>query len=208
MVGEGVLHVSLRDPRVDSILVIGRSPCGVAHPKIREVIRRDFFDWSDAEEQLRGYDACFFCLGVSSVGKKQEDYKRVTYDLTMAAGRTLARLNPKMTFCYVSGAGTDSSEQGRLMWARVKGKTENDLNALPFKALAFRPGFIKPIKGLKRAYKVSQVLALVYPVLAKFLGEHVCTLEDLGKAMIEVSIHGYVKPILECADITALGTAK
>src|SRR5512133_2476442 len=140
MVGEGVLHEALRHPAVDAVLVIGRRPCGVTHPKLKEVLQKDFYDYSALEYQLRGYHACFFCLGVTSIGKKEEEYRRLTYDLTMAAARTLARLNPEMVFCYVSGAGTDSSERGRSMWARVKGKTENDLMKLPFKAVyAFRP---------------------------------------------------------------------
>src|SRR5512133_1123004 len=135
MVGEGVLHEALKHPAVDAVLVIGRRSCGVDHPKLKEIIHKDFFDYSSIENQLRGYNACFFCLGVSSIGMKEDEYRRLTYDLTMAAAIALSRLNPDMVFCYVSGAGTDSSEQGRSMWARVKGKTENDLMKLPFKAV-------------------------------------------------------------------------
>ena len=207
MVGEGVLQVCLNHPDVDSVLVIGRTSVEQTHPKLRELIHRDFFDWSTVEEQLKGYNACFFCLGVTSIGKTEEVYKRITYDLTMAAARPLSRLNPDMTFCYVSGSGTDSSEQGRVMWARVKGKTENDVAKLPFKAAyACRPGFIKPIKGQKKAYGVSRVLGVAYPVLRALFGKYVCTLEDLGRAMVRVSTEGYSKKILECVDIERLGS--
>ena len=207
MVGEGVLHVCLHDPKVESVLVVSRSSVGVIHPKLTEVIRKDFLTWSDFEDRLKGYDACFFCLGVSSIGMNEEEYTRTTYDLTMAVARILARLNPAMTFCYVSGAGTDSSEHGRSMWARVKGKTENDLSKLGFKAsYAFRPGFIKPIDGLKRAYRVSRALARIYPGMTLLLRKYVCTLEDLGRAMIFVATEGDPRRILECTDITELGT--
>ncbi|HSR18207.1 MAG TPA: hypothetical protein VLM39_08985, partial [Ignavibacteriaceae bacterium] len=130
MVGEGVLYVSLNHPSVESVLVIGRKSCGISHPKLKEIIHNNFFNYKNIEEVLKGYNACFFCLGVSSIGMKEEDYKRITYDLTMSAAKTLAALNPGMTFCYVSGSGTDSTEKGRLMWARIKGKTENELSKL------------------------------------------------------------------------------
>ena len=202
MVGEGVLHQCLHHPDVESVLVISRRPCEVNHPKLKELIHNDFFNYAAIENQLRGYNACYFCLGVTSVGKKMDEYTRLTYDLTMQAARTLSKLNPEMTFCYVSGDGTDSSEQGRIMWARVKGRTENDLRKLPFKtAYAFRPGFIKPIKGLKHAYGVSKVLGLAYPVLKALLPNHVCTLEDLGLAMISVTLTGPSKQVLENSDI-------
>src|SRR5579875_1944246 len=153
MVGEGVLHECLQHPQVEAVLVINRRPVNVAHPKLKEIIHADFFDISPIEEQLAGYNACFFCLGVSSIGMKEEQYQRLTYTLTMHVAGILSRLNSGMTFCYVSGAGTDSSEKGRSMWARVKGKTENDLMKLPFKKVyAFRPGFIKAIKGLKHVH--------------------------------------------------------
>ena len=156
MVGEGVLHECLQHNDVESVLVVSRRPCNVAHGKLKELIHGNFFDYSTIEEHLKGYNACFFCLGVSSVGMKEGVYRRITHDLTMAAAESLSRLNPDMTFCYVSGAGTDSTEKGRLMWATVKGKTENSLMKLPFKAAyMFRPGFIKPTKGLKNAYGVS-----------------------------------------------------
>src|SRR6266508_2253769 len=146
MVGEGVLHICLNHPNVEQILVINRKPCGVQHPKLKEIIHTDFYNLSSIEDQLIGYNACFFCLGISSVGMKEADYFKVTYTLTMHVAETLSRHNPDMTFCYISGAGTDSTEKGRIMWARVKGKTENDLMKLPFRdVFAFRPGFIKPI---------------------------------------------------------------
>lgn len=203
MVGEGVLHVSLNQPDVESVLVVGRNPCGVIHPKLREIIHRDFFDFSGIESELKGHNACFFCLGISSVGKTEEFYRHITYDLTMAAAKTLSRLNPDMTFCYVSGAGT--AEKGRLMWARVKGKTENDLLKLPFKdAYMFRPGFIKPIRGSKRAYKVSVILGHVYPMLRALFPAYVCTLDDIALAMIRSADTGHSKKILENRDITHL----
>jgi uncharacterized protein YbjT (DUF2867 family) len=203
MVGEGVLHEALKHPDVKSVLVIGRKPCGVSHQKLTEIVHADFFDYSSIENRLEGYNACFFCLGVSSVGMNEKDYARVTYDLTMAAAKTLSRLNPDMTFCYVSGAGTNA--EGRMMWQKVKGKTENDLTKLSFKSVYnFRPGFIRPTKGLKNAFRVAIVLGWFYPVLKLFAGKHVCTLEDLGLAMINVSERGYTKATVECEEIARL----
>ncbi len=209
MVGEGVLHVCLNHADVDSVLVIGRKSCGVNHPKLKEILHKDFFDYSVIEESLKGFDACFFCLGVSSLGMKKEDYNRLTYELTMRAATTLSRLNPAMTFCYVSGTGTDSTEQGSRMWARVKGKTENHLMKLPFKGVyAFRPGFIKPIKGLRNAYKMSELLGLVYPLWRTLFPKYVCTLEDMGLAMIYAVRIGYSKQILENTDIAQLARTR
>jgi len=205
MVGEGVLHESLNHADVESVLVIGRRSCNVKHQKLKELVHADFFDYSSVVEHLKGYHACYFCLGVSSVGKNEKEYTRITYDLTMSAARTLSRLNPGMTFCYVSGAGTDSTEEGRIMWARVKGKTENDLAKLLFKAAyAFRPGFIKPIKGLKNGYLVSKILGVIYPVLKALFPKYVCTLHDLGLAMIQVTLTGYPQRIIENKDIAQL----
>lgn len=206
MVGEGVLHVSLNNPNVESVLVIGRKSCGVQHPKLKELIHTDFFDLSCIENHLKGFNACYFCLGVSSLGMNEHDYTRTTYELTMHVAATLVRLNPEMTFCYISGEGTDSSEHGRTMWARVKGKTENELTKLPFKAVYnFRPGFIRPIKGMKRTLTFAKPLGALYPVLKILLPYHVCTLEDLGNAMIAVTIKGYAKRIIGNKDIGLLG---
>jgi len=208
MVGEGVLDVALRHHDVESVLVIGRRPCGVKHEKVHEIVHKDFLDYSAIEDQLKGFNACFFCLGVTSVGKKEDEYTRLTYDLTMSAAGTLAKLNPGMTFCYVSGTGTDSSEKGRVMWARVKGKTENDLMKLSFKAAyGFRPGFIKPIDGQKNAYGVSKILGVGYPLLKTLFPKYVCTLEDLGLAMIGVATAGYSSKVLENPDIAQLAQA-
>jgi len=206
MVGEGVLHVCLHHPDVESVLVISRKPCGLKDDKLKEILHNDFFDYTTLGDRLKGYNACFFCLGVTSVGKTEEEYTRLTYDLAMAAARTLAHLNRDMTFCYVSGAGTDSSERGRSMWARVKGKTENDLAKLSFKAAyAFRPGFIKPIKGLKKGYRLSRALGTLYPALKLIAGNYVCTLEEVGRSMVHVAMKGYEKKVLECVDIQMLG---
>ena len=202
MVGEGVLHVALQSDEVASVLVVGRKPCGVQHPKLREIVHPDLFDLSAIEGLLGGVDSCFFCLGVSSVGMKEDAYRRITYDLTMHCAETLARCNPAMTFCYVSGTGTDSSEQGRSMWARVKGKTEIDLGALPFKAVYnFRPGFIKPMRGMQRTQWFASALAWSFPLWKAALPKYVCTLEDLGRAMLRVSTERYPTRILENPDI-------
>lgn len=206
MVGEGVLYKALEHEDVEAVLVIGRRSCGVKHPKLKELIHGDFYNYSAIEDQLTGWNACFFCLGVTSVGKSEEAYRRLTYDLTMQAARTLSKLNSSMTFCYISGTGTDSTEKGRSMWARVKGKTENDLRALPFKAaFAFRPGFIKPYPGLKNSYGISKVLGRIYPILKALFPRYVCTLEDLAHAMIRTAQDGYSSPVLENPDIARLG---
>jgi hypothetical protein len=209
MVGEGVLYEALNHDNVESVLVIGRRTCLVTHPKLTELIHSDFFDYSSIEERLRGYHACFFCLGVSSVGMNERDYSRITYDLTMHMATTLSRLNPSMTFCYVSGTGTDSTEQGRVMWARVKGRTENHLRRLPFKAVySFRPGLMKPTKGQRNVKPLFRVLAWPYPLWKSLFPRTVCTLKDLGRAMINAALDGYSKDILENSDITQLaGTA-
>jgi len=205
MVGEGVLHECLLHPEVESVLVINRKPCGTQHEKLKEIIHKDLFDLSSIEEQLTGYNACYFCAGVSSVGKKEAEYKRITYDLTMHFSKTLVKLNPDMTFCYVSGVGTDSTEKGRSMWARVKGKTENDLLKLPFNAAyMFRPGYIQPTKGLKNTFLVYKLGAPFYPVWRTLFPKFVCTLRELGLVMINSSLYGSPKQILECKDIVQL----
>ena len=205
MVGEGVLHECLLHPDVEAILVINRKPCGVIHPKLIEIIQGDFTDLSAVEHHLKGYDACFFCLGVTSINKKEPEYTALTYTLTLTIAEKLAALNAGMTFCYVSGAGTDSTEKGKMMWARVKGKTENDLMKLPFKKVfAFRPAFIQPTRGLKNANKLYTGISFLYPVLRAIFPKYVSTLKEIGLAMINAALHGYEKSILEVSDIVKL----
>jgi uncharacterized protein YbjT (DUF2867 family) len=206
MVGQGVLRECLLDPDVQIVQTVGRTPTGLKHSKLRESVRSDLLDYTEIESALRGFDACFFCLGVSSTGMSESEYERVTYAVTMAAAQTLSRLNPGVTFIYVSGAGTDSSENGRVMWARVKGKTENALLRLPFKAVyMFRPGAIQPVYGARSktpAYRV--VYALAKPVLSllrRLFPRHILTTEELGRAMLLVAKSGARKTILESSDI-------
>ena len=208
MVGEGVLHEALHHPDVASILVINRKPCGVTHHRLKEIIHQDFYNISEIEDQLSGYNACYFCLGVSSIGMKEEEYQRVTYHLTLNFANTLLKINPEMVFCYVSGSGTDSSEKGRIMWARIKGKTENDLLSLPFKdAYMFRPGYIQPIRGLKNTYKIYKVISPFYAVLKVIFPKYVVTLRELGLAMINVVLNESKIKILECEDIRSIAGA-
>jgi len=209
MVGQGVLRECLLDTDVGRILSIVRAPTGQSEPKLRELVRKDFFDFSAVESELAGYDACFFCLGVSSAGMKEADYRRVTYDITLAAGRTLARLNPDMTFVYVSGTGTDSSEKGSSMWARVKGKTENDLLRLPFKAAyMFRPGVIVPLHGAKSKTTFVRifyrVLGPLLPLFYTLFPKYVTTTEQIGLAMLKVAKQGAPKSVLETSDINEI----
>ena len=210
MVGAGVLHECLRDDRVREVVSVQRSPSGTSHAKLRELIRKEFYDFHDARDVLRGADACFFCLGVSAVGKSEDEYHRLTFDLTLAAARTLAELNPGMTFCYVSGQGTDSSERGRIMWARVKGKTENALLRLPLRAYMLRPGYIQPLGGIRsktRVYRLFyQMLAPLYPVLKRLTPNLVTTNETVGRAMIELAVRGHGSPVLEVRDINVAGS--
>ena len=211
MVGDGVLHECLADPRVTSVLAISRSPAGRAHPKLREHLRSDFFNYSDLGAELAKIDACFFCLGVSSVGMNEDQYHRLTFDLTLAAGRALAAAHPGATFCYVSGEGTDSSERGPRMWARVKGKTENALLALPLAAYAFRPGFIRARPGMRsktRLYRMGYaVLAPLFPLLQRIAPTHVTTAENMGRAMLAVAANSYSRHVLENTDINAVAAA-
>src|ERR1700685_1147755 len=209
MVGQGVLRECLRDPEVERVLVIGRSSIGNQNQKIREIVHRDFLDFSGTEDQLGGYDACFFCLGVSSVGMNEPDYTRVTYDYTMAAAQVLAKQNPGMTFIYVSGTGTDSSEKGRMMWARVKGKTENALLRLPFAAAyMFRPGFIEPAHGEISRTKLYRILFTfakpLLPLLRRLFPNQILTTEQIARAMLNLATHPYPKHILEIKDIRAV----
>jgi uncharacterized protein YbjT (DUF2867 family) len=209
MVGQGVLRECLLDADVERVLSIVRTPSGQRDAKLREIVHKDFFDFSGIESELTGYDACFFCLGVSSAGMKEEDYRRVTYDITLAAGRLLARVNPAMTFIYVSGLGTDSSERGRTMWARVKGKTENDLLRLPFKvAYMFRPGGIVPLHGVKSKTRFYQAFLTVFgplmPLLYRLFPQYVTTTEQIGRAMLKAAKLGAPKAVIETADINRM----
>ena len=202
MVGEGVLHEALLHPDVESVLVVSRKPSGVSHPKLKEIIIPNFFDLSSIESELAGYNACFFCLGVTSIGKKEDEYRKLTYDLTMNFAKAVSKQNSDMTFCYISGAGTDSSEKGKLMWARVKGKTENDLMKLPFKKVyALRPGFIQPTKGLKNTLKIYKYASWAIPLFRFLFPTAVVSLKEIGLAMINVASKGYPKSILEVRDI-------
>lgn len=209
MVGQGVLRECLLDPNVERVLAIGRVTTGQQHQKLRELVHKDFSNFSAIESELAGYDACLFCLGVSSAGMSEQDYHRVTYDFTLAAAQPLAQLNPGMTFIYVSGAGTDSTEQGRTMWARVKGKTENALLRLPFKAsYMVRPGFIQPQHGIKSKTKLYRaiyaVMGPLYPVLKAMAPKYVTTTEQVGRAMVKVARQGAPKQVLENSDINSI----
>jgi len=209
MVGQGVLRECLVDAGVERVLVVGRSPTGVQHAKLHEILHDNFTDFSKIESQLRGYDACFFCLGVSSVGMEAERYRHLTYDVTMAAANALVRLNPGMVFTYVTGRSSDSTEQGPVRWARVKGKTENDLLKLPFKAAyMFRPAGIQPLHGVRsKTAWVNAIYVVSAPLLsylARTAPNYMTTSEQLGRAMIKVARDGYPKPILESADINSI----
>ena len=208
MVGEGVLYECLQNDNVDEVLVIGRKSCGYNNPKLNEIIHADFFDLSAVSDKLKGYNACFFCMGVSALGMKEDEYTRLTYMLTLGFASTLAHLNPEMTFCYISGAGTDSSEKGRQMWARVKGRTENDLLKLPFKRVFnVRPAGILttlPVKPGMTYYKTYKYASWILPVLKLIAPNYVTTLKDLALAMINVSVSGYSKNVLEVTDIKIL----
>jgi uncharacterized protein YbjT (DUF2867 family) len=209
MVGQGVLRECLLDAGVERVLAVGRSSTGQQNAKLRELLHNDFMDFSAIESELSGYDACFFCLGVSSVGMDAERYRHLTYDVTMAAARTLVRLNPGMVFTYVTGRSTDSTEQGPVRWARVKGKTENDLLKLPFKAAyMFRPAGIQPLHGVRSKTAWVQAIYVVAAPLLSYLARtsprFMTTSEQLGRAMIKVARDGYPKPVLESEDINRI----
>lgn len=206
MVGEGVLHVCLQHPAVEAVLIINRKPSGITHPKLKEIIHGDFYNLSPIEDQLAGYNACFFCLGISSIGLKEPEYFKITYTLTMHVAATLSRRNKDMTFCYISGAGTDSSEKGRSMWARVKGKTENDVMKLSFKATyALRPGFIRPIKGLQHTHSFYNYISWLFPLGRALYPKGFCTMEELARCMIHLAQQQNPKKVLEGTDIIAFG---
>ncbi|TGL80301.1 epimerase [Leptospira yasudae] len=205
MVGEGVLHECLLDPEVEAVLVVGRKPYGLTHPKLKEVIVSDFFNLSPIESELKGYNSCFFCLGTSSIGLTEESYSRISHDLTLNFANAFLRQNPNSVFCYVSGSGTDSSEKGKIMWARVKGKTENDLLRLGFKAAYnFRPGYMHPTPGLKNTLPYYKYFTWTYPILRRVFPKQVTTLAELGKAMIAIDRKGTSKNTIEVPDIVAL----
>jgi uncharacterized protein YbjT (DUF2867 family) len=210
MVGQGALRECLLDPGVEKVLAVGRRATGQHHEKLREIVHRDFLDFSTIEGDLAGYDACLYALGVSSAGMSEPDYVRVTYDVTMAAARAILRNNPALTFVFVSGASTDGTEKGRLMWARVKGRTENALLAMPFKAsYMFRPGYIQPLHGIVSSTKLLRVMYAVvgplYPLWKTRFPNYVTTTEVLGRAMIRAARQGAPQRVLENRDINALG---
>ncbi|MEV6992579.1 NAD-dependent epimerase/dehydratase family protein [Streptomyces sp. NPDC093228] len=210
MVGHGVLRACLLDPSVTRVLVVVRSPLGITHPKLQEIVHHDFTDLSALTEQLTGLDACFYCLGISSAGRSEAAYTRITHDFTLAAALVLSANNPGLTFTYVSGEGTDSSESGRTMWARVKGRTENALLALPMNAYMFRPGYIQPMHGAvsrTRAYRLGYALtSWLYPLLRRVAPGHTTTTDHLGRAMLALTRPGTTDSrILYSRDINKLG---
>jgi uncharacterized protein YbjT (DUF2867 family) len=208
MVGEGVLYESLQNPDVEKVLVITRKSCGYSHPKLTEIVHSDFFDFSSLGNDLKGYNTCFFCLGVTALGKTEAEYSRLTYTLTLNFAATISVLNTDMTFSYISGAGTDSTEKGRTMWARVKGKTENDLMKLPFRQVYnFRPGGIEPFLPLKPSqtyYKTYRYLGWLFSLMKVIAPNYVITLKDLAAAMINATLTGYPKHIVELKDMKLL----
>jgi hypothetical protein len=209
MVGKGVLLQCLDNKDVESVLVVNRRPLNIKHPKLKEILLNDFFNLNPIREELMGYNACFFCLGASAFRMSEADYNRITHDLTLGFAKILLDLNAETTFCYVSGQGTDSSEKGRIMWARVKGKTENNLLEMPFKATyMFRPGFIQPMNGIKSSTKLYNTLYSIfkpiYPVLKRLVPNGVTSTTQVGNAMINAAIQGYDKTILSNKDINVL----
>ena len=212
MVGQGALRECLADPEVTHVLTVGRTLCGRQHAKLREIVHADLLDYTAIEADLAGLDACFFCLGKSSAGLSEAEYRQVTYGIALAAGRALVRLNPQLTFIYISGAGTDSTEAGGSMWARVKGQTENALLTLPFKAAyMLRPGVIQPMHGIKSktpSYRILySVTSMLLPALHAMFPNYVTTTEQLGRVMIGLVKRGYEKPILESRDINEVSAA-
>ena len=208
MVGQGILRECLLDREVDLVVTVGRTATGTRNPKLREIEHRDMSNYAGMEESLSRFDACFFCLGVASSGMKEADYERVTYGFALAAAEMLSKVNPGSTFIYVSGSGTDSSEKGRMMWARVKGRTENALLRLPLEAYMFRPGFIEPLDGIqsktpmyRKFYAVGRPL---FPLLRRMLPNQVLSTREIGQAMLNVARRGYSKRILETRDIRAV----
>lgn len=205
MVGEGVLFECLENPAVEQVLIVNRKHYDMQHPKLQELLVPDFFDLTKVANQLTGYNACFFCAGISSVGVKEPEYTHITYDLTLHFAETLSKLNPDMVFTYVSGSHTDSTEKGNIMWARVKGRTENALTKLPFAGVYnFRPGFMKPTEGQKSMKALYKIIAPLYPLLKLFMAKQLLTLRDVATAMINAVLKGYPKSVLEIEDIKVL----
>jgi uncharacterized protein YbjT (DUF2867 family) len=208
LVGEGVLLECLELPSVEKVLIVGRRSYGLKHPKLNEILVPDFFKLDKIEGSLTGYDACFYCAGISAIGMKEPEYHRITYDTTLHFAKTLVRLNPNMVFNYVSGQGTDSSEKGKMMWARVKGKTENALLKLPFKAVNnFRPGIMKPTSGQKNIKPIFKFMGALYPVFATIIPNTTSTLKQVGRSMVNSVLKGYNKRVLEVKDINLLAKA-
>jgi len=207
MIGSAVLRECLDDPAVEAVLSLVRTRSAVNHDKLREVVHNDFFDYAGIADAVRGFDACFFCLGVSSAGMSEAEYHRLTFELTIAAASALAAVNPGMTFCYVSGQGADSTERGRIMWARVRGKAENELLRMPLNAFIFRPGFIQPMKGVRSRTALYQagytLLTPLFPVIRRLFPRATTTSVNMGRAMIRVAQAGYPKRVLENVDINA-----
>jgi uncharacterized protein YbjT (DUF2867 family) len=210
MVGQGLLLECIEDPRVESVLLVNRRTAGVTNNKVKEIIHHDFYDFSSLAKEFANYNACFFCLGVSAVGMNEEEYSKITFDITIAAAKACLRANPEFTFCYVSGAGTNSTEKGLAMWARVKGKTENTLLSMPFKnAYMFRPGFIQPMKGITSRTKWYRILYAIFKpffFVLKPFKEIATDSSTLGRAMINITIKGYPKKIIESTDINIIGS--
>lgn len=208
MIGQSVLRECIENANVESVLVINRQTCGISHPKLTEIIYKDLFNLSGLTNEMNGYNTCFFCLGISSAGLKENEYHKITYDLTLNIAKIILGINKEMTFCYISGAGTDSTEKGRIMWARVKGKTENALLSMPFKsAYMFRPGYIQPMKGIKSKTRLYNIMYAVFNPLyfvLKHFDSIVTNTETFGKAMINTVLTGYDKNILENKDINKI----
>jgi uncharacterized protein YbjT (DUF2867 family) len=209
MVGEGVVHECLIHNNIEEVLIINRKPSGIIHPKLKEIILKDFIDIFAISHLTVGYNTCFFCLGVSSVGMKEEEYFKLTYTLTINFAKVISSINKDMTFCYISGAGTDSTELGKSMWARIKGKTENDLMKLPFKnTYNFRPAYMHPTKGLKNTLAFYKYIKWIYPIGRFLFPNYFITLQELSLAMINSALYGYHKQILEMNDIVQISKIK
>jgi uncharacterized protein YbjT (DUF2867 family) len=213
MIGQGVLRECLIDPGVARVLTIGRRPTGRRHEKLHEIVHQNLLDFAPIRHDLAGYDACFFCLGITSAGMTEADYRHVTFDIALAAARTLVESNHGMTFIFVSGAGADSSERGSIMWARVKGAAENAILALPFRAsYVFRPAFVQPMNGIVSRtgwYNAFyRVLGPIYPVLSRLAPGYTLTTEQIGKAMLQVARTGAPKRVLESRDIRSVTLKK